>query len=173
MIKIAKSNFLKSEINLNFILLFFVASSALALVFAYVAEYIFNFQPCILCLFERKVFFVIIIFSLFGLIFKQKKQWQNIVFFCCLIFFVINAGLSAYHVGVEKKIFKGPSTCSSSNLNEIQNLEELRVALIKVKAVRCDEPQFFFLTLSMAAWNFIYCAFISFFIIFKNPKASF
>ena len=69
---------------------------------------------------------------------------------------LFNIGLASYHVGVEQKIFKGPSSCSSNDLNEIEDLEKLKEVLLKTKAIRCDEPQFFFLGLSMAAWNLIY-----------------
>ncbi len=143
--------------SLKRLLIFLLLSSTIALLFAYISQFIFNYQPCILCLYERKPFFAIIALTALALLFFKTKKFQKIAFYFCIIFLIINAGIAFYHVGVEQKIFQGPSTCSSQNLDEITDLEELKNALLATKAVRCDEPQFFFLNLSMAAWNLIYC----------------
>ncbi len=139
-------------------LLFLLLGSIFALTFAYISQYVFDYQPCILCLYQRKPFFAVIALSLITLTFLKTKQAKKISFFCCIIFLLINCCIAFYHVGVEKKIFRGPTTCSSAeNLNEIDNLQDLEKALLKTKAIRCDQPSFVFLSLSMAAWNFIYC----------------
>jgi disulfide bond formation protein DsbB len=83
---------------------------------------------------------------------------------------LINAGIASYQVGVERKIFKGPDTCSSRNLENITDIEILKAEIFKTKAVRCDEPEFFFLTLSMAAWNAIYCFFLAIFTILLRRR---
>jgi disulfide bond formation protein DsbB len=142
----------KSKI-IPFLLFFSVA----ALIGAYTAQYVFDFQPCILCLYQRIPFAAIIVICSATLIFKNIKIHNLAIFFCALLL-LINAGIASYQVGVEKKIFKGPDTCSAKNLEDIANLEELKAAIFKTKAVRCDEPEFFFLTLSMASWNAIYCS---------------
>jgi disulfide bond formation protein DsbB len=36
-------------------------------------------------------------------------------------------------------------------------LQDLRNMIAKTKAVRCDEPSFKFLEISMAGWNVLYC----------------
>ena len=138
-------------------LLFLLLGSISALTFAYISQYVFDYQPCILCLYQRKPFFAVIALSLISLTFLKTKKAKKISFFCCVIFLLINCCIAFYHVGVEKKIFRGPNTCSSENLNEINNLQDLEKALMKTKAIRCDQPSFVFLKLSMAAWNFIYC----------------
>ena len=138
-------------------LLFLLLSSISALTFAYISQYVFDYQPCILCFYQRKPFFAVIALSLISLTFLKTKKAKKISFFCCIIFLLINCCIAFYHVGVEKKIFRGPSTCSSENLNEIDNLQDLEKALMQTKAIRCDQPSFVFLGLSMAAWNFSYC----------------
>ena len=77
-----------------------------------------------------------------------------------LLALLINILLAFYHSGVERKFFTGPSNCSSNNLNNVESLEELEKIILKTKAVRCDEPQFYFLKLSMTNWNFLYCIII-------------
>ncbi len=133
-------------------------SSLSALIFAYISQYFFNYQPCVLCLHQRKAFFAIIAICLFGLAFSKLKKHKKYLILICSILLFLNSALALYHSGVEHKIFAGPSTCSSQpNLDEINNLEDLAQALAKTKAIRCDEAQFIFLKLSMAEWNFIYC----------------
>lgn len=143
------------------LILLFVAAS-LALIFAYISQYFFNYQPCILCLYQRVPFFAIIGLSAFGLI---TKKLPRIILLSCLILLIINLGIAIYHVGVEQKFFVGPTTCSSPNLNDFDDLESLQKAISKTKAIRCDEPQFIFLNLSMAAWNVIYCGFLALYLL--------
>lgn len=143
------------------ILIFLLLAAICALSSAYIAQYVFDLQPCILCLYQRWPFFIIIAVTALALIFKNQKL-QQATFFLCLAALLITAGIAFYQVGVEQKIFRGPDSCSSNlHLNEISDLEQLREALMKTKAVRCDEPQLFFLKLSMAAWNVIYCLFLA------------
>ncbi len=143
------------------ILIFLLLSAICALTSAYVAQYIFDLRPCVLCLYQRWPFFIIIALSAFSLILKNPKS-QRTIFFICLFALLCNVAIASYQVGVEWKIFRGPDACSSNhNLNEINYLEKLREALMKTTAVRCDEPQFFFLKLSMATWNVIFCLFLA------------
>lgn len=146
----------------SLILMLFAAF--VALIFAYISQYIFGYQPCILCLYQRIPFFIIIIFAAVGIV---SKKFSKVLLICCLLLLAINAGIAIYHVGVEQKIFAGPSVCSSSDLNNFDDIEELRRAITKTKAIRCDEPQFFFLNLSMAAWNFLYCATLTLYFLFN------
>jgi disulfide bond formation protein DsbB len=139
-------------------LIFLAISSIFALVFAYISQFVFGHEPCILCLYQRKPFFVIIAIATLCFLFFKSDKSKNIALRLCVFILAINCAIAFYHVGVEQKIFAGPTTCSSNNnLNEITNLAELEAALAQTKAVRCDQPTFFLLGLSMAAWNFLFC----------------
>jgi len=142
-------------ISKNLLTLIALACAA-ALGIAYIAQYVFNYQPCILCLYQRIPFFAIIAISIFALFFKNKKLRQAALYLS-LILLLATSAIAFYQVGVEQKIFHGPDKCSAANLEGISDIEELKQALLATKAVRCDEPSLFFLSLSMAAWNFIYC----------------
>ena len=144
------------DLSKNYLFLAFF-TSFVALISAYISQYIFSFEPCILCYHQRKPFFIIIVISLIFLLIKKLKNYQKFGAFLCALIFLINAGIAFYHSGVELKIFAGPDSCSSSNFDNIDNIEQLRIAMLATKAIRCDEPQFYFLNLTMANWNFIYC----------------
>ena len=146
--------------SLNQILFFLLFAAIFALACAYISQFIFGHQPCILCLYQRQPFFGIIALTFLALTFFRSEKFQKIAFFLCLILLLINSAIAFYHVGVEQKIFKTFTTCSSPNLENVQTIEELEKILIATKSIRCDQPSFVFLGFSMAAWNFFYCLFL-------------
>jgi len=147
---------LKKITNKNLlILLFAAAASALAL--AYIAQYIFGIEACHLCFYQRKPFLAIVAAAALTLTYFRTEKSKRIALYICTILLLINFGIAAYHSGVEKKFFSGPTNCTSDHLNSASTLEELKDVLMKTQAVRCDEPTFFVLGLTMANWNLIYC----------------
>jgi len=63
-----------------------------------------------------------------------------------------NAGLGAYHAGVEWGFWPGPTECTGPVL-DLGNAGSLFDNLDKVKVIRCDEVQWRFLGLSLAGYN--------------------
>ena len=143
--------------NLLFFLLF---SSVFALALAYISQYFFGLLPCHLCLWQRKPFFAIIILVGLFLVIPQLKKYQNLTIQISVLLLFINSAIAFYHSGVEKKWFYGLDSCSSASAQP-STLEALRLELEATKAVRCDQPQFVFLGLSMAGWNVLYCLFLA------------
>ena len=108
-----KNNFLSPI----FILLFF--GSGFALIGALISQYIFGYQPCILCIYQRIPFGVIILLSLTALILRKKILINKIIFAICLLAIFINILLAFYHSGVERKIFRGFSGCSVKTMSSL------------------------------------------------------
>ena len=136
---------------------FLLFSSIFALSLAYVSQYVFDYQPCILCLYQRIPFFIIVILSLIALFLRNKFNIAKIIILFCLISLITNVFIAFYHSGVELKYFKGYSGCSAQDLSQIRDINKLREIIMNAKQNKCDEPQLFILGLSMAMWNFIYC----------------
>ena len=63
-----------------------------------------------------------------------------------------NAGLGAYHAGVEWGFWQGPTDCTGPVV-DFGKAGTLLDRLDKVKVVRCDEVQWRFLGLSLAGYN--------------------
>jgi disulfide bond formation protein DsbB len=145
------------KIQLNQILFFLIFTSFFALSFAYISQYFFGLKPCQLCFYERKPFFAIIAISLLILVFFQQQKAKKLAILFSALLLLINASIAAYHVGVEQKIFKISEGCASTIPENIDSIETLKALLASSPSARCDEPEFFFLGLSMAAWNIIYC----------------
>ncbi|KUF11845.1 disulfide bond formation protein B [Pseudoponticoccus marisrubri] len=63
-----------------------------------------------------------------------------------------SAGIGAYHTGVERGWWEGPSSCSSQSIEGLSP-EELVEQIMAAPLVRCDEVPWEMLGLSMASWN--------------------
>ena len=161
---------LKKITNKNLLILL-MSASILALSLAYIAQYFFGIEACNLCFYQRKPFLAILATTALTLTYFRSEKSKRIALYFSTILLVINLFIALYHSGVEKKIFSLPTTCSSSeNLNNATNLEELQNVLLATKAVRCDEPSFFVLNLTMANWNAIYCFILISYIAFVRIK---
>jgi disulfide bond formation protein DsbB len=65
-----------------------------------------------------------------------------------------SAGIGAYHTGVERGWWEGPSTCTSGSISGLST-EDLLNQIMAAPLVRCDEVPWDFLSLSMASWNML------------------
>ena len=132
---------------LNGVLIF----SILSLSIAYFVQYVLGHKPCNLCLIERIPYLsAIILISLFFVI----KRFEVMLSAIILIFFVLGAIVSFYHVGIEQGFFDESFVCnlmdSDMNLSKEQLLKQLENAPIS-----CKEVTFRFLGLSLATINTI------------------
>lgn len=129
--------------------------SIAALAFAYISQYGFGLEPCILCLYQRKPFFAAIVLGL-GAFFLagQRKKAAFILILLCGIAFLIGAAIAGFHVGVEQKWWKGLDACGGTIPDKL-SIEALKTYLENRKAVRCDEPAFVLFGISMAGYNLI------------------
>ena len=66
----------------------------------------------------------------------------------------ITAIIASYHVGVEQKLWQGPTSCSGS-LNSM-SASDLLDSLLATPVVRCDEIAWSFANISMAGWNMLF-----------------
>ncbi|QAX29637.1 disulfide bond formation protein B [Leisingera sp. NJS204] len=64
------------------------------------------------------------------------------------------AGIGAFHTGVERGWWEGPSTCTSGPVGGLSS-DQLLDQIMAAPLVRCDEVPWEMLSLSMASWNAI------------------
>lgn len=135
-------------------LLFWLASAA-ALAGALISQFVFGLHPCELCLYQRVPYSVAIAYLtplfFYHNIAPSRLRW---IFILLALVFLSNVGIAGYHAGVEYKWWQGFSDCASGNTPD--SIEALTAAIMAAPAVRCDEPAFIFLGLSMAGWNILY-----------------
>jgi disulfide bond formation protein DsbB len=71
----------------------------------------------------------------------------------------VTSGLGAFHTGVERKWWEGPTSCTGGGdaLSGLSGSDLLPGSATKV-IIMCDEVSWTFLNLSMASYNFVFSA---------------
>ena len=107
--------------------IFIFIYSLSAIFFALYVEYILQYAPCKLCLYQRIPYVVAIFISFIGYnYFKNKK-----ILILILIVFSASSLISGYHYGIENNIFEEFSGCSGNTI-DITNKTELLQSLSKI-----------------------------------------
>lgn len=132
-------------------LLILVGTSSLA--FAYTAQFGFDLEPCILCLYQRVPFAAAIVLGVIGLI---RPQWLVAVFALAVAAFAINSGIAVYHVGVEQHWWVSAAGCGASETLGQVSTTDLLASLNTKPPKPCDAVDWTFLGLSMATWNIVF-----------------
>jgi disulfide bond formation protein DsbB len=131
------------------------AIAAATLAGAWFFQLVLDIQPCPLCLEQRYAYYLAIPLG-FVIALAAAKNAPRAVVIAGLAVLALaalaNAGLGAYHSGVEWGFWKGPTECTGPvvNLGSAGNLLD---RLDRVKVIRCDEVQWRFLGLSLAGYN--------------------
>ena len=131
------------------------AIAAATLSGAWFIQLVMGIQPCPLCLEQRYAYYLVVpLGALIALAAAKDAPRAALIAGLAIVALatLANAGLGAYHAGVEWGFWKGPAECTGpvGNLGSAANLLE---RLDTVKVVRCDEVQWKFLGLSLAGYN--------------------
>lgn len=122
-----------------------------ALTLAYVSQFFFGLEPCVLCLYQRVPYMLII--ACFALALALPAARKILALLALLLLFGEMA-LASFHVAVERGLVTWETGCLDGG--EVDSIDSLRESLLGKTAVPCDEPAFVFLGLSMAGWNIFY-----------------
>ena len=140
---------MKIFLNKKNFYLFILFYSLFAIFFALYVEYILQYKPCKLCLYQRLPYIVSIFISFVGYnYFKDNK-----ILILIIIIFSISTLISGYHFGIENNIFKEFSGCAANNL-EIVDKSELLTSLNE-NVSSCKDVNFKLFGISLAGINFI------------------
>lgn len=116
-------------------------------------QYVGGLQPCELCLYERWPYYAMIVLSALALAARRPVASAWVTGIAALAF-LLGAGLAFYHVGVEQHWFAGPTACTGASPGT-GSIEDFRKQLMAQQPVRCDEPQWALLGVSLAGWNLL------------------
>ena len=119
-------------------------------------EYVLGYPPCPLCLDQRMAFYVSVPLAALLWLGAGHGAARKVLLLGFLVIAALmlwNTGLAVFHAGVEWKWWPGPTACTGAHTHV--SLEELKAFAQgrHVSIVRCDQPAFRFLGLSMAGWN--------------------
>ena len=139
-------NFIKlSAIEL---VLWLLGNIATLLSSALLFQYVGNFLPCNLCIWQRWPHLLVIILAFAGLQGFLPRGMLWLIF----IAGIVSVSLGAYHAGVEYGFWTGPTGCTA-NLALHGSVKALTQQLLATPLVRCDEVAWSLFGLSMAGWN--------------------
>lgn len=134
--------------------------SLLLLIIVFYFEHVLGLIPCKLCIWQRLPHFAVVVL---GVLMLFKNKYNLTICLMCTITITAGLVLSGYHVGIEYKIWPGPSSCSGGNILNKEDSEVFLEALLNTSIVKCDEVPWSFLMISMAGWNFIISMLLSIF----------
>ncbi len=115
------------------------------------SQYLGGLHPCEMCHWQRWPHYAALVLALGSFAMRsQADRGRSFVWLAVLA--ILSSGLmGVYHAGVEAGIFEGLTQCSST-AGGGSGADLLR-DIMATPLVRCDQVQFAFLGLSMAAWN--------------------
>jgi disulfide bond formation protein DsbB len=139
-----------------------LALAATAILAALGFEVIGGYQPCALCLMQRTPYYLGIPLAAAIAIAAWMGAHRSLLilgFGIVTALFLYNAGLAAYHAGVEWRFWEGPASCAPSvgvgsaadMLNQLQNSH----------APSCTDATWRLVGLSFAGWNVLISAAIA------------
>jgi disulfide bond formation protein DsbB len=135
--------------------LMITAIAAATLAGAWFFELVLDIRPCPLCLEQRYAYYLALPLGALTAFAASRDVSRNVLIAGLVVLAaaaLVNAGLGAYHSGVEWKFWQGPTECSGP-VGNLGSAGSLLQRLDTVKVVRCDEVQWRFLGLSLAGYN--------------------
>jgi disulfide bond formation protein DsbB len=131
-----------------------IALASLAvLAAAFAFQYLGGLQPCVLCVYQRYPYGVVIALGVIALLLPRGRA-QAVLLGLAALVFLADAGIAAFHVGVEQHWWAGTEACGGTGPAAPQNLSALMQSLGQ-QPVRCDAIAWSLFGISMAGYNFL------------------
>jgi len=117
------------------------------------SQYLGGLHPCEMCYWQRWPHAAAILLAALAFTSPAYSSRARVLTLLAALAIAVSGAIGVYHAGVEAKIFEGFTQCTV--LSRSSNTVELLKQITHAPLVRCDEVQFRFLGLSLAAWNAI------------------
>jgi disulfide bond formation protein DsbB len=132
-------------------------AGALTILGAWFFQYGLGLKPCPLCLEQRYPYYFAIPLAVLVLMGESVGSSRKVLIAALIAItagMLWNAGLGAYHAGIEWKLWAGPRDCSGT-LDSLGSAGSLLDELKTMSPVRCDEAAWRFLGISLAGYNML------------------
>ena len=131
-------------------------ASAAMLATAHAFERFGGYQPCLLCLRQREVYWAALALGLVGWLLLARLRrpllTRGVPLLLALVF-LAGAGVAGYHAGVEQGWWPGPTACAVAKGGVSAASMSALAGGAQVRVVSCEDVVWAFLGLSMAGWN--------------------
>jgi disulfide bond formation protein DsbB len=135
-------------------LLILAAVSAAMLAAAHGFEHFGELPPCLLCLKQREVYWVLLTTSLSGWAVGHRFAVAHLLALGLAVA-ILGAGiaLAGYHAGAEWQLWPGPAACAAGGAVDVMALNLGAALAGPVEHPSCDQVLWSWLGISMAGWN--------------------
>ena len=133
----------------NFYLIILIISM-ISIISALYIEYILQYEPCKLCIYQRLPYIAAIFISFIGFNYSSNDK----ILIILIMIFTLSAIISGYHFGIENNLFDELAACVNDSL-DISNKSKLLETLNESMPVNCKDATFKILGVSLAAINTI------------------
>ncbi|MFV3076794.1 disulfide bond formation protein B [Niveispirillum fermenti] len=130
-----------------------VLASLGALGTAFASQYWGGLPPCEMCWWQRYAYMAAIVPLLPSALLRLDRAWRRISLLTGGLVFLVGAGISVFHAGVEQKWWQGFTACTAPLASG--SLEDLRAAILAAPVVRCDEIPWSLFGISIAGLSAI------------------
>ncbi len=124
-----------------------------ALIAAWIAQYGFGLQPCILCLYQRVPFAIGAALGLAALLPFVGRRGRGVLLGLAGLALLVNAGIAVFHTGVEQHWWAGTAECGGGAVAVSSDAATLLEAMRQPVEARCDEPPWSLFGITMAMMN--------------------
>jgi disulfide bond formation protein DsbB len=121
---------------------------------AFLFQHVGGLAPCVLCVYQRYPYGVAIALGLVAL-FTGDARLRGILLALAALALLIDAGVAAFHVGVEQHWWEGTAACTGSASEPANSLEALRQQVLSSGVVRCDSVPWALFGISLAGYNLL------------------
>jgi disulfide bond formation protein DsbB len=139
-----------------------LTTSIVSLLFAFIMQYGFAYEPCILCLWERAPYGATVALAIASLAWQPYGRQTAVLLGLCACIYLTGMGLAFFHTGVELHWWVGTAACSVQPLTGA-TADDLRESLLRTVAPHCDEIAWSFMGLSMTNMNVIWSLLLALF----------
>jgi len=148
-------NYLIPELSLRrYVPLALLVISIGALGNAYAAQFLFDLEPCILCLYQRVPYAVVGVLGVAGYVLRDSQYLGSITALAGAVL-LIGAGIAFYHVGVEQHWWASAASCGGGAPDQAISMNQFQTMLQQKPEKACDEVDWTLFGLSMATYNVV------------------
>ena len=115
------------------------------------SQYVGHLWPCEMCWWQRYPHAAAIALAGAAFLFPAETSRTRGLVALAALGIAISGAIGVYHAGVEAHVFKGFTSCST--LGSGGTTADVFKEIMKVPLIQCDQVQWRFLGLSLAAWN--------------------
>ena len=126
---------------------------------AFTGQYVFDLEPCVLCLYQRVPWAAAAVIAALALVCWTGRQ-SFLAIALCAVIFVGGGALAFYHVGVEQHWWGSVAACGGEAVTDL-TLDDLRPEARATGLRPCDRVDWRLFGLSLAGYNVIASALLS------------